>query len=139
MAYSVHLTHLTWLYTLAIPLQIVQKFEWYTLFIVGFAAFAFLGILEIGQEIENPFNYEANDLPLDKICYEINLEIQNILMQSPVNAKEWIFSEKNIPFYPKSFQSSRQLVQRQKVELEYIIRRQDQETIPNESEYIISQ
>jgi hypothetical protein len=29
---------------------------------VAFAAFLLLGFLEIGQEIENPFNYDANDL-----------------------------------------------------------------------------
>jgi putative membrane protein len=52
LAYSVHLTHLTWIYTLAIPFQIVSTFEWNSIPIVGTAAFAFLGILEIGMEIE---------------------------------------------------------------------------------------
>lgn len=123
IAYSVHITHLTWIYTLAIPIQIVASFSWATLPIVGVAAFAFLGILEIGQEIENPFSYEANDLPLDKFCDEIKTEIDQILMQSPVRAQDWIFSDKNMPFYPKSFQNAAQLIKRTPTELENINKR----------------
>lgn len=35
---------------------------------MGVACFALLGILEIGLEIENPFGYDDNDLPLDDFC-----------------------------------------------------------------------
>lgn len=32
------------------------------------ASFALLGILGIGWEIENPFGFDDNDLPLDDFC-----------------------------------------------------------------------
>lgn len=122
-AYSVHLTHLTWVYTLALPFQLVSEFGWLTLPIVGIAAFAFLGILEIGKEIENPFSYEPNDLPLDDFCSELKSEIEQVLLQSPVSAKSWIFSEKNIPFYPNTFQTAKELARKKPSELENVIQR----------------
>lgn len=108
---------------MAIPIQIVSRFEWNTLPIVALAGFALLGILEIGQEIENPFSYAANDLPLDQFCEDIRLEMEHVLMQSPVQAKDWISSDKNMPFYPKSFQTASELMRRSPEELENIMRR----------------
>ena len=35
---------------------------WITIPGTAFASFVLLGFLEIGQEIENPFDYEMNDL-----------------------------------------------------------------------------
>jgi putative membrane protein len=48
LAYSVHLHHMTWLYILALPYQLVNDLGWWTVPIVGIATFSFLGILEIG-------------------------------------------------------------------------------------------
>jgi putative membrane protein len=62
LAYSVHLHHMTWLYLVALPYQIMEECGWWTLPVVGIATFSFIGILEIGWEIENPFGYDANDL-----------------------------------------------------------------------------
>jgi len=65
LAYSVHLHHMTWLYLIALPYQIIERLGWWTILVVAFAAFSFVGILEIGREIENPFGYDANDLVRD--------------------------------------------------------------------------
>jgi len=40
----------------------LQVGPWFTIPIVGFAGFCYLGILAIGFEIENPFGYDSNDL-----------------------------------------------------------------------------
>jgi hypothetical protein len=60
---------------------------------------------------------------LDRFCDEIRTEIDKILIQSPARAQDWIFSEKNTPFSPKSLQIAVQLMARTPTELQNIIRR----------------
>jgi putative membrane protein len=43
--------------------------------IVALISFTLFGIEQIGIEIENPFGYDSNDLPLDAIC---NTMLRNI-------------------------------------------------------------
>jgi len=42
-------------------------------------SFTLLGIEEIGLEIENPFGYDTNDLPLDHICNTIKDETEEFI------------------------------------------------------------
>ncbi|KAF9099090.1 hypothetical protein BGX23_004061 [Mortierella sp. AD031] len=64
---------------------------------VMLAAFTLLGILGIGYEIENPFNDDYNDLPLDDFCKVIQAEVDSMVMnRAPVPA-DWIFSDNNYP------------------------------------------
>jgi len=81
-AYSIHLKHLLLLYCLALPFQFVQQLDWFTIPTVGIISFALLGIEQIGEEIENPFGYDLNDLPLDKFCQELQAEIETELINS---------------------------------------------------------
>ncbi|XP_021945205.1 UPF0187 protein alr2987 [Folsomia candida] len=117
LAYSVHLHHMTWLYLVALPYQIMEELGWWTVAVVAIATFSFIGILEIGWEIENPFGYDANDLPLDDFCKVIKREIDRVLLQKPVRTDEWIFSESNRPFAPECMMSAKELLNRP---LEYI-------------------
>lgn len=82
-AYSIHLRHLLLIYCFALPFQFVQPLDWLTIPSVGIISFALLGIEDIGEEIENPFGYDRNDLPLDKFCQDLQAEIES----------EWIDSE----------------------------------------------
>lgn len=45
----------------------------------AFTSFLFLGFLEIGQIIENPFNYDVNDLDLDTLCEGIGRNIEQMV------------------------------------------------------------
>ena len=60
--YAVHLEHVVWLYLLALPYQLVEKLNWWTIPALALASFCLLGILDIGAEIENPFGTDYNDL-----------------------------------------------------------------------------
>lgn len=44
----------------------------------AFASFLFLGFLEIGAEIENPFDYDSNDLDLDAFCTAVKHDLAEI-------------------------------------------------------------
>jgi ion channel-forming bestrophin family protein len=74
--YSIHLKHLLLLYCLALPFQFVKDLDWFTIPAVGIISFALLGIEDIGVEIENPFGYDRNDLPLEQFCQELQAEIE---------------------------------------------------------------
>ncbi|TRM65371.1 Bestrophin, RFP-TM, chloride channel-domain-containing protein [Schizophyllum amplum] len=70
-AFSIHIRHTVWLYLFFLPFQLVDDFGWYTIPGVAVAAFIYLGFLAAGEEIEQPFGYDDNDLDLDLICREI--------------------------------------------------------------------
>ncbi|KAF9914399.1 hypothetical protein BX616_008401 [Lobosporangium transversale] len=97
LAYSIHLHHATWIYLLALPFQLVSNMGAVMIPATMLAAFTLLGILGIGYEIENPFNDDYNDLPLDDFCKVIQAEVDSMVAaRAPVPA-EWIFSENNYP------------------------------------------
>lgn len=78
-AYSMHLRHLLILYCFAIPFQMVKDLHWWTVPVVGVIAFALFGIEAIGLEIENPFGYDANDIPLDNLCRKLHNDIEELI------------------------------------------------------------
>ncbi|OCH85912.1 UPF0187-domain-containing protein [Obba rivulosa] len=69
--YSAHIKHTVWIYLFFLPFQLVDLFRWYTIPGVCIASFIYLGFLAAGEEIEQPFGYDENDLDLDLFCEEI--------------------------------------------------------------------
>ncbi|EPT03024.1 hypothetical protein FOMPIDRAFT_1159620 [Fomitopsis schrenkii] len=69
--YAVHIRHTVWVYLFFLPFQLISQFGWYTIPGVCIAAFIYLGFLAAGEEIEQPFGYDENDLDLDMFCNEI--------------------------------------------------------------------
>jgi putative membrane protein len=78
-AYSIHLRHLLILYCFALPFQMVKDLHWWTVPVVGVVAFVLFGIEAIGLEIENPFGYDANDIPLDNLCRKLHNDIEELI------------------------------------------------------------
>lgn len=66
-AYVVHLRRALVLYCASLPVALVASFGWYTVPIVFGVTYVLLGIEEIGVEIEDPFEGDENDLPLERI------------------------------------------------------------------------
>jgi len=65
-----------YLYTL--PFALATDMDWATPLVVAVVGFGMFGIEEAGVEIENPFGMQMNDLPLEKICETISLDVSNI-------------------------------------------------------------
>lgn len=78
-AYVIHLNQLVLIYCLILPFQFVGELGLWTGFFVALVSFALFGIEEIGVEIENPFGYDPNDLPLDRICQTIQNNIEEFI------------------------------------------------------------
>ncbi|RCJ19448.1 hypothetical protein A6770_31925 [Nostoc minutum NIES-26] len=83
LAYSIHLKQLLLLYCVLLPFQVVQSLGWWTGLVVALISFTLFGIEAIGLEIENPFGYDANDLPLDAICNTMKRNIDDLISLSP--------------------------------------------------------
>ncbi|MEA5575919.1 bestrophin family protein [Anabaena sp. UHCC 0451] len=83
LAYAIHLKQLLLIYCLLLPFQIVESLSWWTGFISALVSFTLLGIEAIGLEIENPFGYDHNDLPLDAICNTMKLNIDDLISLTP--------------------------------------------------------
>lgn len=88
LAYSIHLKQLLLIYCLSLPFQMVNDFLWFTGSIVALISFTLFGIEEIGSEIENPFGYDANDLPLDSICATMRRNIEDLISLEP-SVRDW--------------------------------------------------
>lgn len=105
-AYQAHLRMSLWLYLLFLPFQIVTNFRWVTIPGTAFASFLLTGFLEIGQEIENPFQYDLNDLDLDYFCLDIQRQLHEITAHTNPMPSEFIFSHLNQPLAPADRRSA---------------------------------
>lgn len=83
LAYVIHLKQLLLIYCLLLPFQLVQSLNLLTGLVVALISFTLLGIEEIGVEIENPFGYDANDLPLNKMCATMHHNLENLMTLTP--------------------------------------------------------
>jgi len=110
-AYQAHLRMSLWLYLFFLPFQIYKQFVWITIPGTAFASFLLLGFLEIGQEIENPFNYDLNDLDLDYFCLAIQRELHLITAYPAPDPSSFIFSPLNQPFAPADRRSAKDLIE----------------------------
>ena len=79
LAYVIHLKQLVLIYCILLPFQLVRDLGWWTGLFVALISFTLLGIEGIGVEIENPFGYDANDLPLDTICNTVKQDIEELI------------------------------------------------------------
>lgn len=78
-AYAIHLRQLLMIYCLLLPLEWVTKYGWWSVPLSSLIAFALFGIEEIGEEIENPFGHDPNDLPLDVICGNLARNLEEMI------------------------------------------------------------
>ncbi|KAF4616911.1 hypothetical protein D9613_008399 [Agrocybe pediades] len=84
--YAVHISTV-WLYLFFLPFQLVSQFQYYTIPGVAIASFIYLGFLAAGEEIEQPFGYDDNDLDLDLFCHSIiHADIQQLKRTQCLNA-----------------------------------------------------
>lgn len=109
-AYQAHLRMTTWLYILFLPFQLVPNFGYYTILATGLFAVLLCGFMELGQEIENPFNYDLNDLDLDKYCESIQCELLEISTQGNAEPSSYIYSRLNQPLAPYDRRTAQELV-----------------------------
>jgi putative membrane protein len=88
-AYTIHLKQTLTLYLLSLPFQLLSEMKWVTVVVSFFASFTFLGIEAIGEEIENPFGYDPNDLDMDSFCDALRQEILDVIEMPMSDPSDW--------------------------------------------------
>lgn len=82
VGYNILISQIVLLYIYLLPFQLYNKLGWITIPGTIAAAYIILGIATIGDELENPFGNDVNDLPLDQYCSELGRELDT-LMSTP--------------------------------------------------------
>lgn len=88
LSYGIYLKRLTLLYCVLLPLGLAEQLGWWTPGAIALVSFVLLGVEEIGNEIEDPFGYDFNDLKLDSICETLRKDIGSVLAFSEVGRLE---------------------------------------------------
>lgn len=66
-AYAHHIKAFLFIFCLTAPMALLDSMGWGTPLATAVIVYGLYGIDEIGVEIEDPFGYDPNDLPLDEI------------------------------------------------------------------------
>jgi ion channel-forming bestrophin family protein len=93
MAYAIYLRRLILIYCVGIPFYLVNQLEWRTCLCVAVVSFVLTGVEQIGNEIENPFGRDPNDLPVDEICNTILANIEMAIAYNPTTLSPLMFPE----------------------------------------------
>lgn len=82
-SYTLLLHRTAYLYCFLLPFGLVDTIGFMTPFVVAIVAYTFFGLDALGDEIEEPFGLEANDLPLDTLCRTIEINLLESLGEPP--------------------------------------------------------
>lgn len=103
LAYSISIAQITWAYIMVLPFQLFSKLDWITIPATMVAAYIILGLAIIGQEIENPFGNDVNDLPLEAYCNEIAADLDVLTSVPREEYKTFVDQAENRPLFPLSY------------------------------------
>ncbi|PHH75946.1 hypothetical protein CDD82_4209 [Ophiocordyceps australis] len=102
IAYTIAISQITWLYVILLPFQLLPLLNWIAIPASIAAGYIILGLLLIGQEIENPFGQDVNDLPLDNYCEQIASDLDIIASFDKSEPEAFLRNSNNMPLYPAS-------------------------------------
>jgi putative membrane protein len=78
-SYSAFIKKFIFIYVLTLPIGWVFSLGYFVVPIVPFILYVLASLELIAEEIENPFGEDANDLPVDQICNNIEKHVGEIL------------------------------------------------------------
>lgn len=100
IAYSIAISQITWVYILILPFQLFDYLGWVTIPASLCAGYIILGIALIGQEIENPFGTDVNDLSLDAFCEQIRRDVDVVVSRPAPRFEDVVRSGNNALLWP---------------------------------------
>ncbi|MET0130486.1 MAG: bestrophin family ion channel, partial [Stenotrophomonas chelatiphaga] len=83
-AYTLLLHRCAWLFCVLLPFGLASSLGWATPVLSAVLAYAFFGLDQLGEEMEDPFGTEPNDLPLDAMVRTIEIDQLDALGQRPL-------------------------------------------------------
>ena len=85
-AYTILIHRIVAVYCFGLPFGVVSTTLWATPIVVCLIAYAFFGLDAVGDEIEDPFGEEVNDLPLCQLSTMIEINLREALGEADVPA-----------------------------------------------------
>jgi len=82
--YRVLMNRTVMVYCLLLPVGLATTVGWVTPLIATFVAYTFLALEIIGEQIEEPFGTEPNDLALDAMCHTIESSVCEMVGLEPL-------------------------------------------------------
>ena len=92
-AYTLLLYRTAWLYCLFLPVGLSGSLGWATPAAVALVAYTFFGLDALGDELEEPFGLEPNDLPLDAMLRVVERTVLEPLgkpLPDPVEPEDFL-------------------------------------------------
>ncbi len=78
VGYNILISQIVLLYIYMLPFQLYATLGWIAIPGTLAAAYIIIGLAAIGNELENPFGNDVNDLPLDQYCEELKRELDTL-------------------------------------------------------------
>ncbi len=75
LGYVALLRQLTVVFLSTLPFALVERVGWFMPLLSGVVAYPILMIEGLGNELDDPFGHDANDLPLERICSTIEHDL----------------------------------------------------------------
>ncbi len=83
-AYTLLLHRCAWLFCVLLPFGLAGALGWATPVVSILLAYAFFGLDHLGEELEEPFGLEPNDLPLDAMVRTVEIDVLDALGERPL-------------------------------------------------------
>lgn len=83
-AYTLLLHRCAWMFCVLLPFGLASSLGWATPVLSAVLAYAFFGLDQLGEEMEDPFGLEPNDLPLDALVRTIEIDQLDALGERPL-------------------------------------------------------
>lgn len=74
-AYSLLLHRTAYIFCVALPFALAGALDWWTVLPVLLVSYTFFGLDALGDQLEDPFGTDANDLPLDALTRMVEREM----------------------------------------------------------------
>lgn len=81
VAYLIHIRQVLALFGGVLPFAMVKEIGWWAVLLTALIAFTLYGIEGIGQQLEDPFGYDKNDIKMDAVVEDLRVETTVLLDQ----------------------------------------------------------
>ncbi len=85
-SYTILIHRIVAIYVFALPFGLVDTLHYLTPLVVMLVAYTFLGLDAVGDELEDPFGEDLNDLPLSTLSRMIEINLRQTLSETDVPA-----------------------------------------------------
>jgi putative membrane protein len=85
-SYNLHLKRILFIYMFIVPIGFIDDLNWWAIPVVMIIFYTMVGIEALGEEIEEPFGTDPNDLPFDMLATKIANNIREIESATLINA-----------------------------------------------------